>query len=377
MATYIAKTLQGLEPVLAKELKELGATEVKETGNRAVLFEATQRVLYSINYQCRTALRILKTIKSFDIKTQDDLYDEVVGVAWEKIFPVDALMTLTANCIDSVFTNSRFVAQRVKDAVVDRFRRVLGRRPDIDNEYYTIRIEIFMRQNHCEVLLDASGLSLHNRGYRKPNTDAFNEVLASALLKMSDWKPGENLLLPMCGDGLLAMEAAMQACAMPAGYFRKGYSFQYWNDYDANLWKEVKRKANEEMHDPEGEIYAFNADRGEVEKVENFLKRVRMHHDVNLEVFDFVKGGKPDFVEDAKDWTAVVRMPFFGEMQTFEAEDFCTQIGNVLKREYTGARAWVYSNDIEAVKFVGLKPKVKHSLSEVGREARFCGYDIV
>ncbi|MDE7101642.1 MAG: hypothetical protein K2O37_02475, partial [Bacteroidales bacterium] len=334
-------------------------------------------VLYSINYQCRTALRILKTIKSFDIKTQDDLYDEVLGVAWEKIFPVDALMTLTANCIDSIFTNSRFVAQRVKDAVVDRFRRVLGRRPDVDNEYYTIRIEIFIRQNHCEVLLDASGLSLHNRGYRKPNTDAFNEVLASALLKMSDWKPGGNLLLPMCGDGLLAMEAAMQACAMPAGYFRKGYSFQYWNDYDANLWKEVKRKANEEMHDPEGEIYAFNADRGEVEKVENFLKRVRMHHDVNLEVFDFLKGGKPDFVEDAKDWTAVVRMPFFGEMQTFEAEDFCTQIGNVLKREYTGARAWVYSNDIEAVKFVGLKPKVKHSLSEVGREARFCGYDIV
>ena len=166
MSTYIAKTLQGLESVLAEELTRFGATQV-EIASRAVLFDGGQDVLYKANYLCRTALRILKIVKTFDIEKQDDLYDEVYSVPWEKLFPVDALLTLSATCIESVFSHTRYASQRVKDAIVDRFRRILGQRPDIDNEYYTIRIEIFMRQNHCELLLDASGLSLHNRGYRK------------------------------------------------------------------------------------------------------------------------------------------------------------------------------------------------------------------
>ena len=375
MSTYIAKTLQGLESVLAEELTHFGATQV-EIASRAVLFDGGQDVLYKANYLCRTALRILKIVKTFDIEKQDDLYDEVYSVPWEKLFPVDALLTLSATCIESVFSHTRYASQRVKDAIVDRFRRILGQRPDIDNEYYTIRIEIFMRQNHCELLLDASGLSLHNRGYRKPNSESFNEVLASGLLALSGWKADKNLFIPFCDNGILAVEAAMQASDMPAGYYRKGYSFQYWNDYDPNLWKEIKEDADKAMHDPEIEIVAADADGLAVERAEAFFKRIRLHHDIDLRLFDFMKSEKPQDMEDAGQWQIIVRMPFFGTPENFEAENFYTETGNVLKRQYTGATVWVFGTDVDAIKFVGLKPHTKKTVWETKTEGRFFGYGL-
>lgn len=375
MPSYIAKTLQGLEPVLAKELKALGATEVKES-SRAVLFDGNQKVLYKANYLCRTALRILKTIKSFDIETQADLYDRVYEVPWEKIFPVDALMTLSATCIDSVFSHTRFASQRVKDAIVDRFRRVLGQRPSIDNEFYTIRVELFMRNNHCELLLDSSGLSLHNRGYRKPHSEAFTEVLASGLLALSGWTPDKNLLVPFCGNGVLAIEAAMQASNIPAGYYRKGYSFQYWNDFDPNLWKEIKDDAIKAIHDPQGEIIAIDSDGLAVEETEARLKKIRLHLDVNLQLADFMQGVLPEGMEDSQGWMLIIRMPKVGSPENFEAEDFYTEVGNVLKRNYTGAQAWVFSTEEDVIKFVGLKPERKHIVWENKTEGRFYAYTI-
>lgn len=375
MPSYIAKTLQGLEPVLAKELKALGATDVKES-SRAVLFDGSQKVLYKANYLCRTALRILKNIKTFDIETQDDLYEQVYAVPWEKIFPVDALMTLNATCIDSVFTHTRFASQRVKDAIVDRFRRVLGQRPTIDNEYYTIRVELYMRNNHCELMLDSSGLSLHNRGYRKPHSESFTEVLASGLLALSGWTPDKNLLVPFCGNGVLAIEAAMQASNMPAGYYRKGYSFQYWNDFDPNLWKEIKDDAVKQISDPQGEIIAIDADGLVVEETEARLKKIRLHLDVNLQLSDFMQGVKPEGMEDAGGWFIIIRMPKVGSPENFEAEDFYTEVGNVLKRNYTGAQAWVFSTEEDVIKFVGLKPGRKTVVWENKTEARFYGYSI-
>lgn len=374
MQTYIAKTLQGLEPVLAAELSELGATKV-QSSSRAVLFDATQEVLYQANYRCRTALRILKRIKTFHIEKQDDLYEQVYEVTWEKIFPVDALMTISATCIDSIFTHSRFVSQRVKDAIADRFRRVLGQRPSVDNEFYTIRVELFMRQNQCDLLLDASGLSLHNRGYRKPNSEMFNEVMAAGILQLSGWDARRNLFLPFTEIPVLAIEAAMMACRMPAGYYRKGYSFQFWNDYDPQLWKTVREEGISRMCDPEADLYAATSDGLAYENMEALLKKLRLHHDVEMLLFDFTKGLRPQ-EPDLKDCTLILKLPFFDSPENFEAENFCTMIGDILKRQYAGSEAWVYGNDMDAIKFIGLKPFAKFNLREVGREAKFHGFRI-
>ena len=375
MATYIAKTLQGLEPVLAQELREIGATDVQESG-RAVLFEASQEVLYKANYLCRTALRIMKKLKSFDIERQDDLYEEINALAWEKIIPVDSPMTVSVSCKDSVFSHSRFAAQRIKDAVVDRFRRILSQWPYIDNEYYTIRLELFMRKNHCEFFIDASGLSLHNRGYRKPHTSSFNEVMAAGLLRLSGWTPGKKLLLPFSKNGLLAMEAAMQVRRMPAGYFRKGYSFQYWNDYDPGLWKEVKEEALAGVGDNEGGIWALGETPLSAERMKEAFERVGMEQGMVFRQFDFLENDSIDEFLPLEDAVIIARLPFFGEERWEAADDFCTHVGNVLKQRYTGAQAWLYGYDMDSLKFVGLKPKEKFLLGEVERPARFWGFDM-
>ncbi len=360
---------------MAQELREIGATDVQESG-RAVLFEASQEVLYKANYLCRTALRIMKKLKSFDIERQDDLYEEINALAWEKIIPVDSPMTVSVSCKDSVFSHSRFAAQRIKDAVVDRFRRILSQWPYIDNEYYTIRLELFMRKNHCEFFIDASGLSLHNRGYRKPHTSSFNEVMAAGLLRLSGWTPGKKLLLPFSKNGLLAMEAAMQVRRMPAGYFRKGYSFQYWNDYDPGLWKEVKEEALAGVRDNEGGIWALGETPLSAERMKEAFERVGMEQGMVFRQFDFLENDSIDEFLPLEDAVIIARLPFFGEERWEAADDFCTHVGNVLKQRYTGAQAWLYGYDMDSFKFVGLKPKEKFLLGEVERPARFWGFDM-
>lgn len=168
----------------------------------------------------------------------------------------------------------------------------------------------------------------------------------------------------------------MRASNMPAGYYRKGYSFQYWNDFDPNLWKELKEAAIKEIRDPEGEIVAIDADGLEMEKTEALLKRIRLHLDVDLQLADFMEGQKPEGMESAGGWTVIIRMPRFDSPGTFEAEDFYTQAGNVLKHHYVGAQAWVFSTEEDVIKFVGLKPDRKCMVWENKTEARFYGYRI-
>lgn len=342
MPKYIAKTYQGLEETLSQELVDLGATDVT-LSKRAVLFDCSQEVLYKANYLCRTALRISKILNEFEISKEEELYDRVYEMPWEKIFPVDAVFTVDSSSLESVFSQSRFASHYAKIAILDRFRRVLGQKPSVDSEYYTIRVEVFVRKNHCEILLDASGMALNHRGYRKPASEAFNEVLASGLLKLGGWNPDTDLYVPFCGNGIVALEAAMQAMNMPAGYYRKGFSFEYWNDFDPKLWKEVKAEAIDAIHDPEGTVWASDSDPMIVGTTEEFLKKIRMHQDVNLSLTDFMRGKRPEGLDDLSNLTLCVPMPVMVRGVEFSATSFYSELGKVLKENYSGCTAMIYT----------------------------------
>lgn len=290
---FTAKTMQGLEEVLADELRALGAKEV-EAKNRAVSFKGNYRLLYNANYWCRTALHILKPVKEFDIRVQDDLYNAVREIPWEKMFSVDALLTIQTQCLDSVYTHSRYASQRVKDAIVDRFRSLFNQRPSIDNEKFQVRIDLLIKNNHCILSLDSSGFSLHRRGYRKDETIApINEVLAAGLIALSGWDTRKTLYDPMCGSGTLAIEAAMMASNLPAAFYRKSFAFQYWNDYDPNLWSLVKQDALKKIKDPDCEIFASDIDPEAIQVATSNLKFAKLHHDVILNCEDFFQTTPP------------------------------------------------------------------------------------
>jgi putative N6-adenine-specific DNA methylase len=221
---YIAKTMQGLEGVLAKELKELGACRIKP-GRRMVEFSGDMNIVYKANYWLRTALRILVPVRSFRAINEHQLYTETKAINWEKYLSLQHTFAVDSVVFSKYFNHSHYVALKVKDAIVDQFREKKGRRPSVDSKDPDIKINIYINIDRCTISLDSSGESLHKRGYRVDQYKApLNEVLAAGLIMLSGWDKKTNFLDPMCGSGTFLIEAAMISRNIPPGYYRQKYS---------------------------------------------------------------------------------------------------------------------------------------------------------
>ena len=207
----IAKTFQGLEEVLAQELIELGANDV-QIGRRMVSFSGNQEMMYRANFCLRTAVRILKPISHFRARNADEVYKAVKEIEWKDILDLDTSFVVDTTVYSTEFRNSKFVAYKVKDAIVDYFMEREGKRPNISVANPDLRLNIHIAEDNCTLSLDSSGESLHLRGYRTATVEApINEVLAAALIKMSGWKFDCDLIDPFCGSGTILVEAALMA----------------------------------------------------------------------------------------------------------------------------------------------------------------------
>ena len=170
----VVKTMFGLEDVLIKELQDLGAIDI-EKHNRAVSFIGNDELMYKANYYCRTALRVLKPLKTIPAKDQDELYREIAKIDWEQYFLPSDTFAIDSTITLSNFTNSMFVSLKAKDAIVDKFRAKFNVRPSVDIEHPDIRINIHIYKEEATVSLDSSGSSLHKRGYRSAATKGASE----------------------------------------------------------------------------------------------------------------------------------------------------------------------------------------------------------
>ena len=238
----IAKTFQGLEEVLAQELIELGADEV-QIGRRMVSFRGDKAMMYRANFCLRTAVRILKPLKHFRAKDPEDVYRAVKSVDWSEILDINTSFVVDTTVYSTEFRNSKFVAYKVKDAIVDYFMETRQQRPNISISNPDLRLNIHIAEDDCTLSLDSSGESLHLRGYRTATVEApINEVLAAALIKMSGWKFDCDFIDPFCGSGTLLVEAALMARNIFPGVFRKKFGFENWKDFDPKLlWVEKRR----------------------------------------------------------------------------------------------------------------------------------------
>ena len=154
----IAKTFMGLEPVLAQELTQLGANNVK-IGRRMVSFSGDNELMYRANFQLHTAIRILKPIKHFKALSADDVYEEVQKIDWEQYLDVKKTFSVDSVVYSEEFRNSRFVTYKVKDAIVDWFREKHGIRPNISVSNPDMRLNIHIAEDACTLSLDSSGES--------------------------------------------------------------------------------------------------------------------------------------------------------------------------------------------------------------------------
>ena len=119
----IAKTFQGLENILAEELTALGANDI-QIGRRMVSYKGDQELLYRSNFCLRTAIRILKPIKHFRAKSADEVYEAVKSIDWSQYLTNETTFAVDSVVFSTEFRHSKFVAYKVKDAIVDQFREI-------------------------------------------------------------------------------------------------------------------------------------------------------------------------------------------------------------------------------------------------------------
>ena len=371
----IAKTMVSLEEVLADELTALGAENVV-VGNRAVEFEGDMRLLYRANYCCRTALAILKPFAEFDANDEQELYDQVYKIRWEKILDVDCTFMIDSTTSGEVFTHSYYAALKTKDAIVDRFRRNFGKRPSIDTEEPDYKFNLHIRDNHVTLLMNASGDSLHKRGYRQGVGIApINEVLAAGLLRLAGWKCDCNFYDPMCGSGTLLIEAAMMANNVPAQYYRGNrFGFMRWKEFNLGEWKSVKAEEDRKIGslDYEGEIWGNDIDPQVIEQCEKNLEYTKLHHDVMLHVGSFEDQEPPE------GRTLIVTNPPYGErIKVEDLNAMYEKLGDTFKRLYgENCEVWLITSDFEAMKHIGLRPSRKIPVQNGSLDCRFLKFEL-
>lgn len=367
----IAKTISGLENVLAEELQTLGATDVLVL-NRAVSFMADKALMYKVNYTCRTALRILKPLYHFEIAEQKELYEQINRFQWEEFIRPEQTIAVDAVISYTVFTNSQFVAQRAKDAIVDRIREKRGNRPSVNLNNPDYRINIHLFRDQCTIALDSSGESLHRRGYRRSVGPApMNEVLAAGLIRLSGWDRKTPLLDPMCGSGTILTEAAMDAGNIPAGSFRDSWGFMNWNDFDKDLWQDVRERCNAEKYDPGIRIHGADRSSKAIASARENINYAGLDKFISLEI-NSLSDLKPPF----SNGFIIFNPPYDERIALEDSLAFYKMIGDSLKQKFSGFTAWLISSDLETIKFIGLRPSRKIAVQNGPLECRFLKFDL-
>jgi putative N6-adenine-specific DNA methylase len=367
----VAKTMQGLEPVLAGELSKIGAKDV-ETHKRAVSFVGDKGTMYKANYMLRTALRILRPVNSFRATNEQEFYDGIYSMNWEEWMTADDTLAVDCTLNTEIFNHSYYIAQKTKDAIVDQFRKKFGRRPSVDTDFPTLRINIHVSREDVNVSLDSSGYSLHKRGYRDDTGRApMNEVLAAGIVLLSEWHPRQRLIDPMCGSGTIPIEAALYANHIPPGYFREKFGFEKWNDFEPELWEKITDAALERISSEVQDIIGLEISRDTLTKARENIHLAKVE--------DVVKTFQADFFEwDPPEGKGVLIMnPPYGErMEQDDSLAFYKQIGDTFKKKYAGYEAWLISSNMEALKEIGLRPSRKITLFNGPLECRLLKYQM-
>lgn len=365
----LAKTMYGFEDILATELKNLGAINV-ETGVRSVSFEGDKGFMYKANLSLRTAIKILKPIKSFRIKNEADLYDHIYKMDWDQYMTYNNTFAIDATVNSDQYNHSLFMALKTKDAIADKFRNTEGKRPDVDLKHPDLRINLHIQRDECTVSLDSSGQSLHHRGYRTAtNIAPINEVLAAGMLLLSGWDGQCDFLDPMCGSGTIPVEAAMIACNIPASINRKEFSFEKWNDFDEDLFEKIIESCLSKTREFHYKIYGYDKAPSAVWKAKENVKNASLSDYITIEDKDFFKTEK--FTEGK---LHMVFNPPYGERLNIEMESFYKQIGDTLKQSYPGTDAWFITANMDALKHVGLRPSRKIKIYNGKLEAKLVKY---
>ncbi len=353
----IAKTFQGLEEVLAKEITALGADNI-QIGNRMVSFTGDQEMLYRANFCLRTAVKVLKPIKEFKATDADEVYEVVRQMEWDELMDVKNTFLVDSVVFSEKFRHSKFVAYRVKDAIADYFRdKCDGERPNVSISNPDIRINIHISEDLVTISLDSSGESLHKRGYRTGSVAApLNEVLAAGIIMLTGWDGQCDLIDPFCGSGTILIEAALIAQNIYPGVFREEFGFERWKDFDEDLLERIYNDDSQER-EFDHKIYGYDINRHAVAIATDNARSAGVNKVVDIMQQDFYEFEQP------REQAMIITNPPYGErITTDDILDLYRTIGSRLKQHFVGGDAWILSAHDECFTAIGFRPSTKIAL---------------
>lgn len=375
----IATTFFGLEDVLAAELRKLGAKNI-DIANRAVSFYGDKGFMYKANLCLRTALRILKPIRRFYIQEQDEYYKFIRGMEWEKLIELDDTFVVDSVVNTHFFNHTQFVSQVTKDGIVDRFNEKFQVRPSVDKEHPTLRINVHIFRHDVTISLDSSDIILHKRGYRSEvNTAPLKESLAAGIILLSDWERHIPMIDGMTGSGTFAIEAAMIANKIPAGYFRKEFGFMKWKDWDSDLYDTIFEGMVSKISEEQPKITAIELNAKTAKIAKTNVENAKVEDVVTVVNQDFF-----DFVPEKPRGVLFLNPPYGERMgETGEKPEvdedmiaFYKKIGDKLKKDFKGFSVWIITANMEAAKFIGLRPSRKITLFNSQLECKLLKFEM-
>ncbi|MCL2022631.1 MAG: THUMP domain-containing protein [Betaproteobacteria bacterium] len=378
MEHFFATSPRGLEKLLAHELAEAGAKSVRDA-HGGVEFAGDWAVCYRANLHSRIATRILWRLSSAPYrkeKGEDDIYRQALAIPWEDYFSVEATFRVQTTASRSPVKSVDFVTLRVKDAVCDRFREVIGRRPDVDTHAPDIRVQVYLSARDCVIYLDTSGAPLWQRGLRHANVEApLKENLAAGILRLVGWRPGIPLFDPMCGSGTFALEAAAIALKRPPGLERPRFGFENLKTFQAEIWQEIRRTALNGVKEVDFlDIWASDLDSRAVRATRKNLADAGLEGAVKVMASDFLDANPP-----SEKPGILVANPPYGERvgESSALAEFYPAMGSVLKRRFPGWTAAIFTADPDLTKLLRLSPKRKTPLFNGALECRLYEIEMV
>ncbi|WII71343.1 THUMP domain-containing protein [Bdellovibrio sp. 22V] len=373
MPQFFASAPRGLVEALEQEIKDLGL-KVTDRYIGGVFFESNWEGCYKANLHSRLASRILKPVLDFTAYQPEELYNQILRHDFTKYIKPTQTISIDASITDSKMRDQRFVAMKVKDAIVDQFREKFGVRPDVDNENPSLRIHVRAIKNQFNVAVDTSGDSLFKRGYRKEVGEApLKENLAAGLIKLSEWDQQTPIVDFMCGSGTFLIEAAMMAMNIAPGINRKKFGFQNWLTYEEDTWEKVVQEAMDaEKEELPFKFYGYDIDRRVLINAKENAKRAGVD-----DVIEFRKEAVSTVEPPVEKGLIIVNPPYGARIGDEDnLRDVYRDLGFTLKHRFKGWDAWILSGNKELIADLKLKSTRKHFVFNGNIECRFLKYSM-
>ncbi|HJY75768.1 MAG TPA: THUMP domain-containing protein [Burkholderiales bacterium] len=369
---FFASAPRGLEVLLKKELEVFSAHDINVVPG-GVTFSGDWTTCYRVNYWSRIASRVLWQVARFDYKNEHDLYAAVKAIDWPAHFKVERTLRVNVTAQKSPLKSLEFATLRIKDAVCDRFRERLGRRPDVDRSSPDVRVHAFLEETRAILYLDTSGEPLFKRGWRRGAADApLRENLAAGIVMLTGWQHREPLLDPMCGGATFLVEAAAMARGRAPGA-RRSFGFENLNNFERDRFQLLKDHDVKAEKQPDLRLYGSDTDPKALNAARRNLAEAGVERWVSLERADILERAAP-----ASAGIMVANPPYGERMGSAEElAAFYPRLGDALKKKFAGWRCYIFTADLRLPKLIRLEPSARTPLWNGALECRLYEFPIV